>query len=190
VSTSSPSLLPLFRSEHQARLLAEIFFGQSASGSELSRRTGIPQPSVAREVARLEGAGLVVVEKSTGGNRIKPNMALPYAEPLRQLLAYVSGVPYLVRAEYESVRGVDEVFIHGSWAARFRGEKGSPPNDLDLVVVSNIHSRFTLAEHRASLEQSTGLVVDQLVLPTNHERLPMLRKNAVTVIESAKDLPT
>ncbi len=184
MSASNPSLLPLFRSEHQARLLAELFFGEPGSGSELARRTGIPQPTVARELARLEAAGLVASHRYDTAKRVTftVNTDLPYGEALRKLVAYAAGVPHLVQAEYENVDGIDEVFIHGSWAARFLGEDGPTPNDVDIVVVSAIHTRFTLAGHRSALEQTTGLNVDQMVLPPDNERLAVLRLRSVEVI--------
>lgn len=42
-------------------------------------------------------------------------------------------------------------------AARFRGVPGPPPSDLDLDLVSGTQTRFTLGEHRAAIEQATGL---------------------------------
>lgn len=34
-----------------------------------------------------------------------------------------------------------------------------------------IHTRFSLAEHRASIEAATGLTVDQIVVPPDHDEL-------------------
>jgi predicted nucleotidyltransferase len=34
-----------------------------------------------------------------------------------------------------AVPGVDRAFIHGSWAARYRGEAGPVPKDVDVLVV-------------------------------------------------------
>jgi DNA-binding transcriptional ArsR family regulator len=179
----SSCLLPLFRSDQQARLLAEVYFGEPATGSDLARRTGIAQPTVSRELARLADARLVVTTRVGNAKIVHPNPDLPYAGSLRQLVAYAAGAPHIVRAQYESVDDIDEVFIHGSWAARYRGENGPPPHDLDVVIVSSTHTRFTLAAHRAAIEEATGIPVDQIVLPPDHERLSELRSNSVTVIE-------
>jgi len=182
VPAEAPSLLPLFRSDQQALILAEVFFGEPRTGASLSRKTGLAQTTVSRELNRLRQAGLVRVEQVGRTNLVHPNMDLPYAPALRQLLAYAAGVPHLVLAEYADVADISEIFIHGSWAARYRGEDGPPPNDLDLVIVSSTHTRFTLAEHRAALEQATGMEVDQLVVPPDHERLERLRKNSMPVL--------
>jgi DNA-binding transcriptional ArsR family regulator len=184
--TAAPELLPIFRSETQAQLLAEVFFGRPASGSELARRLGLSQPTVARELARLAEAGIVTMEEVGRAKVVRPADA-PYTEALRQLVAYAAGAPHIVRDEYLDVADIDEVFIHGSWAARFHGEPGPPPNDLDLVVVSSTHTRFTLAEHRAAIEAATGLTVDQMVLPPDHDQLATLRDGSVPVMTRGDD---
>jgi len=33
------------------------------------------------------------------------------------------------------VGGIDRAFIFGSWAARYQGEPGPAPNDIDLMVI-------------------------------------------------------
>jgi DNA-binding transcriptional ArsR family regulator len=181
VPAPAPSLLPIFRSETQARVLAEVFFGVPVTGRELARRLRVPQPTVARELGRLEGAGLVEYEQVGNAKIVRP-ASVPYRDALRQLVAYAAGAPQVVRAEYEGVEGVSEVFIHGSWAARFHGRSGPPPNDLDLVIVSESHTRFSLAEHRAAIEAVTGMTVDQMILPPGHDRLPALRQGSVPVL--------
>lgn len=181
----APALLPIFRSETQAQLLAAIYFGAPASGRELARQLGLSQPTVARELARLADAGVINVEQVGNAKIVRP-ADTPYTSALRQLVAYAAGVPHIVRSEYADVEEIDEVFIHGSWADRLHGQEGPPPNDLDLVIVSANHNRFTLAEHRAAIEAATGLTVDQIVVPPDHERLPELRKGSVPVIEPRK----
>lgn len=111
----------------------------------------------------------------------------PYTDALRKLVAYAAGAPHIVRDEHVDVAGIDEVFIHGSWAARFHGEPGPSPNDLDLVVVSSTHTQFTLAEHRAAIEAATGLTVDQMALPPDHDQLTTLREGSVPVIPRGDD---
>lgn len=183
--TAAPELVPIFRSETQARLLAEVFFGRPSSGSDLARRLGLLQSTVARELSRLADAGVVTLE-AVGRAKIVRPATTPYTNALRQLVAYAAGVPHVVRAEYVEVDDIDEVFIHGSWAARFHGTPGPPPNDIDLVIVSATHTRFTLAEHRATIEAATGLTVDQIVLPPDHEQLDRLRDGSVPVIDNSE----
>ncbi len=39
------------------------------------------------------------------------------------------------RDEFAGLEGVVQVVIFGSWAARYEGERGLPPNDVDVLVV-------------------------------------------------------
>jgi len=168
------------------RLLAEIFYGDEAvSGSELARRTGIPQQTVARELSRLEEAGLITTKRIGTAKVVSPDRRQPYHQALRQLLGYVGGVIPVVRTTYENVAGVREVFIFGSWARRFHGEPGPPPNDVDIAVVSDTLSRFDLAEHRMAIERATGMTVDQFVFASESERLPDLREGGVPVLRQS-----
>jgi len=181
VPAVAPALLPVFRSGTQARLLAEVFFNSPASGRELARRLGVAQPTIARELSRLADAGIVEYERVGNAKLVHP-APTPFTGALRQIVAYAAGVPHIVRTVYENVEGIDDIFIHGSWAARFHGELGDPPHDLDLVVVSPTHTRFSLASQRAEIEAQLGMAVDQMVLAPDHERLPSLRERCVPVM--------
>ena len=141
------ALLPMFRSKYQMQILAEVFWGvASSTGAELARRTGIPQQTVAREVARLEQAGVVVTEQVGTAKTVHPAADLPYGLVLRQLLAYAGGVIPMLANAFGDNEAIDEVFIFGSWADRYNGEQGPPPNDVDVAVVSDSLTRFDLAE--------------------------------------------
>ncbi len=163
-----------------------MYFSSPASGRELARRLGLPQPTVARELSRLEEAGIVQYEELGSAKVVHPAPA-PYAGALRQLVAYAAGVPHIVRTVYEDVAGIDDIFIHGSWAERFYGHVGDPPHDLDLVVVSPTHTRFSLAAQRAEIEAEVGMAVDQMVLPPGNERLSSLRRRSVPVARCEGD---
>jgi predicted nucleotidyltransferase len=182
VLTAAPALAPLFRSEQQMRLLVEIFHGEPASGAELARRTGIPQQTVARELARLERAGLIVTEAIGTAKLARPADSLPYLEPLRQLLGYAGGVVPALAAALGAFERIDEVFIFGSWARRYHGEPGHPPNDIDVAVVSATLTRFDLAEIRLAIEADTGTSIDLFVVRPDSERLDDLRDGAVPVL--------
>lgn len=178
------ALLPMFRSKHQMQILAEVFCGSGAlTGAELARSTGIPQQTVAREVARLERAGVVVTERVGTAKAIYPAPDLPYGEVLRQLLAYAGGVIPMLDRTLRDNPAVDEVFIFGSWAARYRGEAGPPPNDVDVAVISDSLTRFDLAEVRLDLENESKLAVNMFVLEPGSDRLAELRVGSVPVFE-------
>lgn len=67
---------------------------------------------------------------------VSADVTSPYFEPLRQLLVRAFGVPARLRAALEGVGGVEQVWIFGSWAARWQGEPGDRPvGDIDLLVL-------------------------------------------------------
>jgi biotin operon repressor len=178
------ALLPMFRSKHQMQLLAEIFWGaEGVTGAELSRRIGIPQQTVAREVARLEQAGVLVTQQVGTAKIIHPAPDLPYGPVLRQLLAYAGGVIPMLSGQFGDNPAIREVFIFGSWAARYHDEAGAPPNDVDVAVVSDSLTRFDLAEARLDLETESKLSINLFVVEPDSERLPELRNGSVRVFE-------
>ena len=135
--TSPPPLLPLFRSEHQLHLLGELFVyaSDARSVSELSALTGIPQATVSREVARLDEAGLVRSSRRGRLRLVEANDRLPYYHELRALLLKTIGPVAVLAHTLADVAGIDEAFIFGSWAARYHGEPGPAPHDIDLLVI-------------------------------------------------------
>ena len=135
--TSPPPLLPLFRSEHQLRLLGELFVyaGEARSVSELANATGIPQATVSREVGRLEEAGLLRSARRGRLRLVEVDDQLPYYPELRSLLLKTIGPAKALGHELSEIAGIDEAYIYGSWAARYHGERGPAPRDIDVIVI-------------------------------------------------------
>jgi len=134
--TQAPALLPIFRSALQARLLLRVLTtAKGLSAAELARDLGEPEPTVFRETRRLLDAGLL------RGERIGRTLVLravednPAIAPLRQLLVVTYGPSLLIGRALAGIDGIDEAYIHGSWAARFHGEPGGPPGDVDVLIV-------------------------------------------------------
>jgi predicted nucleotidyltransferase/biotin operon repressor len=178
------ALTPVFRSATQMRLLVEIFCGRDApTGAELARRLGVPQQTVAREIARLENFGLIITTPIGNAKSIQPNRALPYASALQQLLVYAGGIVPMLERKFREIPAAIEVFIFGSWAARQRGSSGPPPNDVDVAIVSTSLTRFDLADVRLEIESAAGLAVNFFVFEPNNERLNELRSGSVPVFE-------
>jgi predicted nucleotidyltransferase len=64
------------------------------------------------------------------------------------------------------VPGVDEAFVYGSWAARYRGEGGDVPRDVDVLVVGaadddDLYEAARAAERRLGREVSIRRVSAQ-----------------------------
>jgi DNA-binding Lrp family transcriptional regulator len=144
--TSAPALLPIFRSQAQAELLACLYLhpGREFSLTELARRVGVSVPTVHREAERLVESRLVT-ETTLGRNRLlgaNPNH--PAAESLGRLLEVTFGPRQVVAEEFAEVPGADQVLIFGSWAARYAGETGHAPNDIDVMVIGDSIDRADL----------------------------------------------
>lgn len=137
---SAPPLMAIFRSRLQAEVLAAIYlrvWDTPVSISGLARDLGEPVSSVHREVQRLVEAGLLD-EVKTGRTRLisRPDDDL-IARALTELLAVSFGPLPVLTDLLAEVSDIDEAYIYGSWAARYRGENGPVPNDVDVIVVGD-----------------------------------------------------
>lgn len=111
------------------------YASEPRSISELAAATGIPQATVSREVARLEEAGLLRSMRRGRLRLVEADEQLPYDHELRALLLKTIGPAAVLTRELSGVPGIDQAFVYGSWAARYRGEPGPPPRDIDLLVI-------------------------------------------------------
>jgi|SRR5215471_17639721 len=133
----APGLLPIFRSQRQALVLATLFLhpAREVTMSELARRVGVPISSIQRDVEALVEAEIVRSRTVGRARLVSGNQESRLARPLTDLLAVTYGPLTVVGEEFEEIDDVDLVLIYGSWAARYRGEPGPPPQDLDVLVV-------------------------------------------------------
>ena len=166
VRTSPPGLIPLFRSEGQARLLAVLFdrTRPPLSIGQLSVLADSPIPTVSREVQRLAEHEMVDIEQVGRTRLVTANWGLPWAATLAELLAQTVGLPAIIGRALAEVPAVEEAYIFGSWAARYVGEDGRQPNDIDLLVVGDV----LLDDLRAPLkpaEMTAGLYVNPTIVP-------------------------
>jgi DNA-binding transcriptional ArsR family regulator len=137
VSRRAPALAPLFRSDQQLRILS-VLFGEAheeVSIGELAERAGVSQATASREVARLAEHGLVVTRALGRNTLVRANWQLPWARDLRSILVQTVGLLGQLAAALTDVAKVEEAFVFGSWAARYSGEAGPAPHDIDVLVV-------------------------------------------------------
>lgn len=137
VSAPRPTLLPLFRSENQVRLLAALLFDplERYTITELADRTGIPQPSVSREVKHLIASGVVRADVERGRRLIGADVESPILPELTSLMLKTVGPVAVLEDALRDLPGVDAAYVYGSWARRYTGEPGDAPRDIDLLVV-------------------------------------------------------
>src|SRR5258708_38665490 len=135
--SDAPRLLPVLRSQHQADLLAMLLLhpDQEYTIADLTQRLGIPQSTVSGEVRRLADAGILAVRPVGRSRLVRANLSSRLTGPLTELLVLTYGPHVVIADEFGHLLGVAAVVIFGSWAARYQGQRGMPPNDVDVLVV-------------------------------------------------------
>ncbi|GAA1136413.1 winged helix-turn-helix domain-containing protein [Ornithinicoccus hortensis] len=129
--------------------------------SDLAQRIGVPLSTLHREVVRLDEAGLIT-SRTLGRNRlVRANLDHPAAKPLAHLLEVTFG-PRAVIGEEFAIPGADRVVIFGSWAARHAGEVGTPPRDIDVLVVGTV-DRADVYEAADRAAERLGIEVNPVV---------------------------
>lgn len=133
------TLLPILRSRVQGDLLALTYLSPDAEFSitDVARRIRASVKTVHHEVSRLVESGFLV-DRKVGTSRLVravPDSLL--TRPLTDLLAVTHGpLPVLTEA-LTGAPGISRAFIYGSWAARYQGEPGPVPGDIDVLVVGD-----------------------------------------------------
>lgn len=134
--SEAPRLLPIFRSDAQARLLACLALSpRPLSLVELADAARISEGNAHREIRRLMEAGIVCDDRVGRTRQLTLSSTSPYAASLRELLVLAFGPPQVLSELLGSIRGIDGAWIYGSWAHRYDGEPGEEPADIDLLVV-------------------------------------------------------
>lgn len=137
--SDAPPLLPILRSRTQAGVLVVLLLnpGLELSQTELAERLGAPLTSVIDEVRRLEQAG-ILASRSVGRARLIRAGDSILVAPLTELVVRAFGPVEIVGEEFADLaarRGVVTLAVFGSWAARYLGEVGPEPADIDVLVV-------------------------------------------------------
>src|SRR6266568_1829242 len=134
--TSAPPLLAVFRSQLQGELLAQLMLlADEPTITDLARALNAPITTVQREVARLERAGILKLEKRGRGRLVSFDHRNPAVRPLLELVAITFGPRRVVEEEFTGIDGIDALYLFGSWAARYRGVEGRAPGDVDVLIV-------------------------------------------------------
>lgn len=153
MKVSAPSVAPILRSDTQGLLLAALFGHpeRSYSLTELAAHAGTSVPTIMREINRLVEAGYLLDSRVGHTRQIRANVEHALYKPLRAIVMHGYGpiavLPDLLRATVDA----QEAYIYGSWAARFLGEPGPEPNDIDVLVIgSEDHGELYDVARRAS----------------------------------------
>lgn len=158
--TPVPSLLPLFRSEMQVRLLALVLLQPERRWTlqGLAEALDAPHSSVHRELARAESAGVIRRDSDARPYRFSAATDDGAYEPLAELLRRSVGVESQLRA-YLDRPGISAAVIHGSWVSGDR----RPDSDIDVLVVGEADLR-ELRRLGRLIGKATGRTIDLTLL--------------------------
>jgi predicted nucleotidyltransferase len=116
----------------------------------------ISQSTVSGEVQLLADAGILAV-RSVGRSRlVSASTDSKLVGPLTELLTVTYSPHIVVADEFADLPNTELILIFGSWAARYRGERGRPPHDVDVLIVgapdrTAVHTAAARAEHRLGM---------------------------------------
>ena len=132
-----PPLLPLLRSRVQGDLLALLYLhpNRDYSLTEAAALIGASVKTVHTEASRLIATGFVRDSRRGNVRLLRAVTDTPVSRPLTDLLAVTYGPLPVLNDLLADVEGITQAFIYGSWAARYLGEPGPVPGDVDVLVV-------------------------------------------------------
>ena len=134
-----PETTPFFRTPLQMRILAKVLLDPHISTTaELGAFAGAARHSAYDEVARLQKQGVVRTEKQGRNVLVYNNLKYPVLEAVTTLLIRAAGPVVLAPELFKDVTGVDEIYIVGSWAARYTAHQGPAPADIDILLVGDL----------------------------------------------------
>jgi hypothetical protein len=137
--SEAPALMPIFRSQHQAALLAWLLLhpDDEYTLTAHATRLDVPLTTLQREAQRLVQAG-ILQDRTLGRSRLlRADLSNRAAAPLTELLKVTFGPQTVIGEEFDLV-DANLVLIYGSWAERYHGISGPPANDVDVLVVGGI----------------------------------------------------
>jgi hypothetical protein len=143
-----------------ARLLADPT--KSYNLSELVEWARSSMPTVQREVGRAEEAGIVMTEKVGPTRMVRANPDHPLYAPLSQVVLATYGPPAVMATEFQGIDDAEAVVLFGSWAARYLGQAGRAPNDIDVLVIGS-PDRDAVDDAAERAERVIGLPVQATV---------------------------
>jgi predicted nucleotidyltransferase len=187
--------MPVFRSAVQAEVLAALLLHPAVERTltDLAAHVGAPVSTVHDEVSRLVGAALLS-ERTLGRSRLlRANTANPAVAPLTELVLLTYGPRTVVAEEFLGVPA-ERVLIYGSWAARYHGEPGPPPRDIDVLVVGDQVDRALMYDAADRAERRIGVPVHPVVVSAaafEARETPLVREIAASpvLVVLPRDVP-
>ena len=114
------------------------------------------------KVGRAEDAGIVVTEKVGPTRLVRANPDHPLFNAVSQVVLSTFGPPAVIAREFEGLVGAEAVLLFGSWAARYLGQSGRAPKDIDVLVIGS-PDRDAVDDAAERAERTIGLPVQATV---------------------------
>jgi DNA-binding Lrp family transcriptional regulator len=107
--------------------------------TDLAQRVGSSLTSVIDEVRRLERAG-ILTSRTLGRARLVRAGEGPLVTALAEVIVRAFGPVQIIGEELAQAASrlegvIEQVWVFGSWAARYHGEPGHDPGDIDVLLV-------------------------------------------------------
>ena len=156
-----PLLSPLLRSDTQGRMLAALYLHPERewTATELAREAGVSLPTILRDIDRLTTAGFVLARVSGRNRYLRVNQSHPIFSAVADVVRYSYGPLAVLPEILATVPGIEEAYLFGSWAARYEGQPGADPHDIDVVAIGN-PDRMTIYEAAAAATSQLGREVN------------------------------
>lgn len=183
-------MVPLLRSDRMAHALAVLYLhpDREYSLTDLADAIGSTPSALHRDVAYLTDSGFVIERTDGRSRKLSARTDHPLTDPLRQLVVSAFGPPAVLAEELGGVGGIDEQLIFGSWAARYQGEPGRFPGDLDVLIVGNpkrsaVHEATASAAARLNLEVNATVISPDRWQTSDDPLMASIRSRPAVVIE-------
>ena len=137
MKSSAPLLSPILRSDTQGRMLAALMRDaeKELSLTELAAQCDVAVPTILRDVDRLVDGGYVSARRVGRNRLVRINTEHPIYASLWNVVMFGYGPAALLPGLLSDLPGIEHAYIYGSWAARFLGESGESPRDIDVLIV-------------------------------------------------------
>jgi predicted nucleotidyltransferase len=174
--TDAPSLLPIFRSEMQMRLLALLLLQPECSWTlaQLAEAVDAPPSSVHRELGRAEAAGTVRRNAAARPHLFSAAADDAFYEPLATLLRRSVGVELQLREALDRP-DVRAAAIYGSWVTG----ACRPDSDIDVLVVGDA-DLGSLRKLVRPISKSAGRNIDLTALGDDEFRRLLAERSSFT----------
>lgn len=130
------TFMGLFGSEAR-RLLLLIFClnpEKEFYARELEKKIGINVGNIARELKKIESAGLITAKKIGNVITFQANTNSPVFNHFKELVIKIIGAEELLRPIFTKEKSIRLAFIYGSYAmGDFEAE-----SDIDLMIIANL----------------------------------------------------